>query len=77
MNLNRYFNEQFIRTVKGQNNFWNGMLFYLISGGFLDLIQIDFKLEKLIMIKKTAEKDRKGIFFRKVEKWVCTYTESW
>ena len=44
------------------------MLFYLISGGFLDLIQIDFKLEKLIRIKKTAEKDRKGIFFRKVEK---------
>ena len=35
---NRYFNEQFIRTVKGQNNFWNRMLFYLIPGGFLDLI---------------------------------------
>ena len=30
--------EQFIQTVKGQNNFWNRMLFWLIPGGFWDLI---------------------------------------
>ena len=30
--------EKFIWTVKGQNNFWNRMLFQLISGGFSDLI---------------------------------------
>ena len=38
--------EQFIRTVKGQNNFCNRML---IPGGFLDLIhykQLEFKLKK-------------------------------
>ena len=26
--------EQFIQKVKGQNNFWNRMLFQLITGGF-------------------------------------------
>ena len=30
--------EQFIQTVKGQNNFWNRMLFKLIPGGFSDLM---------------------------------------
>ena len=29
--------EQFIQTVKGQNNFCNRMLFYLVPGGFSDL----------------------------------------
>ena len=30
--------EQFIPTVKGQNNFWNKMLFLLFPRGFSDLI---------------------------------------
>ena len=30
--------EQFIQTVKGQKNLGNIMLFYLIPGGFSDLI---------------------------------------
>ena len=30
--------EQFIETVKGQKNFGNRMLFYLVPGGFSDLI---------------------------------------
>ena len=30
--------EQCIQTVKDQNNFWNGMLFKLVSEGFSDLI---------------------------------------
>ena len=42
--------EQFIRTVKGQYNFGNRMQFYLASGGFSELIQLDFKSEKIIGI---------------------------
>ena len=38
--------EQFIQTVKGQNNFWNRMLFWLIPGGFSDM----FEFEKIIGI---------------------------
>ena len=30
--------EQFIQTVKGLNNFGERMLFYLVPGGSLDLI---------------------------------------
>ena len=30
--------EQFIQTVKGQNNFWYRMLFKLVPGGFSYLI---------------------------------------
>ena len=42
--------DQSIRTVKGQYNFGNRMQFYLASGGFSELIQLDFKLEKIIGI---------------------------
>ena len=30
--------EQFIRSVKGQYNFWSNMLLYLVPGGLSDLI---------------------------------------
>ena len=30
--------EQFIQTLKGQNNFGNWMLFKLVHGGFSDVI---------------------------------------
>jgi hypothetical protein len=40
--------EQFIQTLKAQNNFWNRMLFKYIPGGFSGLIeQFEFKLELL------------------------------
>ena len=41
--------EQFIRTVKGQNNFWNRILFKLVSGSFSDLAII-IQLEEIIGI---------------------------
>ena len=41
--------EQFIRTVKGEHNFWNKMRFLLVLGGFSDLIhyleKFKFKME--------------------------------
>ena len=30
--------KQFIQTVKGRTNFWHGMFFWLVPGGFSDLI---------------------------------------
>ena len=43
--------EQFIRTaaVKGQNNFWNRILFKLVSGSFSDLT-IRIQLEEILGI---------------------------
>ena len=52
--------EQFIQTVKGQNNFWQQNAFcswrFLIS---IKLEQLEFKLEKNIGIEKHAGKVRK------------------
>ena len=45
--------EQFIQTVKGQNNFGNRMLFWPVLGGFTylkGLEQLEFQLEKNIGI---------------------------
>ena len=39
--------ENFIRTVKGQNNFGNRMLVYLVLGGFSDLIHLDNSNKKI------------------------------
>ena len=44
--------EQFVRTVKGQNNL-------LVPGGFSDIIKIDqleFKLEKILAFRNMQEK---------------------
>ena len=46
--------EQFIQTVKSQNNFWNRMFFNL----FLEVSQIKFKLEKIIGVQKSTGKVR-------------------
>ena len=45
--------EQFIQTVKGQNNFWQQNVFLTFSWRFLisnKLEQLEFKLEKIIGI---------------------------
>ena len=46
--------EQFVRTVKGQNNFGNKILFQLVSRGFSGihnkLEKLEFKLERIIGI---------------------------
>ena len=45
--------EQYIQTVKGQNNFWQQNAFLTCSWGFLisnRLEQLEFKLEKIIGI---------------------------
>ena len=45
--------EQFVRTVKGQNNFWLQNAFLTCSWRFLrdnKLEQLEFKLEKIIGI---------------------------
>ena len=45
--------EQFVRTVKGQNNFWQQNAFLTCSWRFLrpnKLEQLEFKLEKIIEI---------------------------
>ena len=49
-NLKKFWDhsEQFILTVKGQNDFWNRMFFLLTPGGINNqlLEQLEFKLEK-------------------------------
>ena len=59
--------EQFIQTVKGQNNFGNRMFFnrFLRSN---KLEQLEFKLEKNIGIEKHAGKVRKAICYQKLFK---------
>ena len=55
--------EQFIQTVKDQNNFWQQNAFLTCSWRFLisnKLDQLEFKLEKNIGIYKHAEKVRKS-----------------
>ena len=45
--------EQFVRTVKGQNNFWQQNVFLACSWRFLrcnNLEQLEFQLEKIIGI---------------------------
>ena len=42
--------EQFIRTVKGQNNFWQQNAFLTCSWRFLRSNKLEFKLEKNIGI---------------------------
>jgi hypothetical protein len=54
--------EQFVGTVKGQNNFWYQNAFLTCSWRFLisnKSEQLEFKLEKNIGIKKHAGKVRK------------------
>ena len=50
--------EQFVRTVKGQNNFWywNAFLTYSWFLRYDKLKQLEFKLGKIIGIHKHAEK---------------------
>ena len=51
--------EKFVRTEKGQNNFWRQNAFLTCSLRFLrynELEQLQFKLEKIIGIKKHAGK---------------------
>ena len=51
--------EQFIHTVKGQNNFWLQNAFLTCSCRFLisnKLEQLEFKSEKMIGIRKKAGK---------------------
>ena len=58
--------EQFIQTVKGQNNFWYQNAFLTCSWRFLRLDELEkfkFILEKIIGIEKHAGKVRKGIQF--------------
>ena len=52
--------EQFIQTAKGQNNFWNRMLFKLILEVLSNTLeQLYFKLEKIIGIwKPTGKKEQ-------------------
>ena len=57
--------EQFIQTVKGQNNFWSQNAFLTCCWRFLrldKLEQLKSKLEKIIGIEKHAGKVRKYIF---------------
>jgi len=54
--------QQFILTVKGQNNFWKHNAFLTCSWRFLrsnKLEQLEFKLAKIIGIEKHAGKVRK------------------
>ena len=54
--------EQFVQTMKGQNNFWQQNAFLTCSWRFLisdKLEQLAFKLQKSIGIKKYAGKVRK------------------
>ena len=58
--------EQFIQTVKGQNNFWYQKAFLTCFWRFLisnKLEQLELKLEKNIGIQKSAGKVRKYNFF--------------
>ena len=53
--------EQFIQTVKGQNNFWKQNAFLTCSWRFLsinELEQFKFKFEKIIGIEKHEGKVR-------------------
>ena len=57
--------EQFIQTVKDQNNFWQQNAFLTCSWRFLrlnELEQFKFKLEQIIGIEKHEGKVRKYIF---------------
>jgi hypothetical protein len=61
--------EQFVRTVKGQNNFWQQNTFLTCSWRFLisnKSEQLEFKLKKNIVIKKHAGKVRKCFLFQLV-----------
>ena len=51
--------EWFIQTVKGQNNFWNRMLFRLIPGGSSDLINQNSNWKKIMGIENHAGRGRK------------------
>ena len=54
--------EQFLRTVKSQNNVWQQNAFLTCSWRFLrsnTLEQLEFKLEKVIGIQKPTGKFRK------------------
>ena len=56
--------EQFIGTVKGQNYVWYQNAFLTGSWRFLrsnELEQLEFKLEKIIVIQKHAGKVRKEV----------------
>ena len=48
--------EQFVRTVKGQNNFWYQNAFLTYSWRYDKLKQLEYKLEKIIGIQKHSEK---------------------
>ena len=51
--------EQFIQTVKGQNNFWQQIAFLTFSWRFLtsyELEQLEFKLEKILGFRNMQEK---------------------
>ena len=58
--------EQFIQSVKGQNNFWYSEYFLTCSWRFLTsnkLEQLKLKFEKIIGISKHARKVRKSFTF--------------
>ena len=51
--------EQFIQTVKGQNNVWLQNAFKLVPGGFSDLINLknlNSNLKKLMGFRNMQEK---------------------
>ena len=48
--------EQFIETVKVQNNVGNRMLFWLVPGGFSYLINLNNKIQIVRNMQETLEK---------------------
>ena len=57
--------EQFIQTIKGQNNFWQQNAFLTCSWRFLrynELEQLEFKLEKILGFRNMQEKLENATF---------------
>ena len=70
--------EQFIQTVKGQNNFWQQNAFLTSSWRFLisnELEQLEFKLEKILGFKNMQEKLEKIIPTHLLMHFIHTFNE--
>ena len=63
--------EQFIQTAKGQNNFWNRILFFNLLLDVYKLEQIKIKFEKIIGIQKPTGKVRKRIEHIPIASFSC------
>ena len=58
--------EQFIQTVKVQNNFWYHNAFLTLSWRFLISNELEFKLEKILGFRKIQEKLEKHVSTKQI-----------